>query len=103
MTLQKSAQDQLRQYIEQIERLEEEKAALSADIKDKFILAKGTGFDVKTMRQIIRLRKKSKMERDEEEGILETYLHALGMLADSPLGDWALNNAKSDAHSELVG
>ena len=81
-TLQKAAQDQLRQFIEQIERLEEEKKALAADIRDKFLEAKGTGFDVKAMRQILRLRKKSKNERDEEEGMLSVYMHALGMLED---------------------
>ena len=82
-TLQKAAQDQLRQFIEQIERLEEEKKALAADIRDKFLEAKGTGFDVKAMRQILRLRKKSKDERDEEEGMLAVYMAALGMLGDS--------------------
>lgn len=78
-TLQASAQNQLRQFIEQIERLEEEKKALAADIRDKFLEAKAVGFDVKAMRQILKLRKKSQTERQEEEGILEVYLHALGM------------------------
>ncbi len=79
-TLQASAQKQLRQYIEQIERLEEEKKQLASDIRDKFLEAKAVGFDVKVMRQIIRLRKKSQSEREEENGILEVYMHALGML-----------------------
>jgi uncharacterized protein (UPF0335 family) len=79
-TLQASAQKQLRQFIEQIERLEEEKKQLSSDIRDKFLEAKAVGFDVKVMRQIIRLRKKSQTEREEENGILEVYMHALGML-----------------------
>ncbi|NOU05215.1 MAG: DUF2312 domain-containing protein [Hyphomicrobiaceae bacterium] len=79
-TLQQAAQNQLRQFIEQIERLEEEKKALSGDIRDKYLEAKSTGFDVKVMRQIIRLRKKSKVERQEEESVLEVYMHALGML-----------------------
>lgn len=83
-TLQKSAQDQLRQYIEQIERLEEEKRALSGDIKEKYLEAKANGFDVKVMRKIIQIRKKSQTEREEEEGVLEVYLHALGMLDDMP-------------------
>jgi uncharacterized protein (UPF0335 family) len=82
MTLQDSAQKHLRQFIEQIERLEEEKKALSDDIKDKFAEAKAVGFDVKAMRQIIRLRKKSQTDRQEEEAILVTYMHALGMLTD---------------------
>ncbi len=84
MSLQVSAQNQLRQLVEQIERLEEEKKALADDIRDKYLEAKGVGFDVKALRQVIRLRKKSTEERQEEEGILEVYLHALGMLTDAP-------------------
>lgn len=81
-TLQASTQNQLRQLIEQIERLEEEKKGLSDDIKDKFAEAKAVGFDVKALRQVIRLRKKTKTDREEEDAILEVYLHALGMLDD---------------------
>jgi uncharacterized protein (UPF0335 family) len=80
MTLQVSAQNQLRQFVEQIERLEEEKKAMAADIRDKYVEAKAVGFDTKVLRKIISLRKKSHTERQEEEAILETYLHALGML-----------------------
>ncbi|MCH9807244.1 MAG: DUF2312 domain-containing protein [Alphaproteobacteria bacterium] len=83
-SLQASTQAQLRQFIEQIERLEEEKKAIGSDIKDKFAEAKAIGFDVKAMRKIIQLRKKSQDERQEEEGILEVYMHALGMLIDPP-------------------
>ena len=82
-TLQASAQKQLQQLIEQIERLEEEKKALSGDIRDKFAEAKGLGFDVKIMKKVISLRKKTRTEREEEETILEVYLHALGMLSDT--------------------
>jgi uncharacterized protein (UPF0335 family) len=82
-TLQASAQKQLQQLIEQIERLEEEKKALSGDIRDKFAEAKGLGFDVKVMRKVISLRKKTQTERQEEDSILEVYLHALGMLSDA--------------------
>lgn len=92
MSLQSSQQNQLRQYIEQIERLEEEKKALSEDIRDKFLEAKAVGFDVKVMRQVLRLRKKSKSERQEEESILDVYLHALGMLDD---GGAAVRSASS--------
>jgi uncharacterized protein (UPF0335 family) len=81
-TLQASSQAQLRQFIEQIERLEEEKKALTADIRDKFLEAKGIGFDPKIMKKVISLRKRSKSERQEEDAVLETYLHALGMLLD---------------------
>lgn len=87
-TLGTSAAKQLRQLIEQVERLEEEKKALSGDISDKFVEAKGLGFDVKIMRKVIAMRKKSKTEREEEEAIMDAYLSALGML-DTPLYDWA--------------
>ena len=83
-TLQVSAQKQLRQLVEQIERLEEEKKALAGDIRDKFAEAKGLGFDVKAMRKVISLRKKTHTERQEEESILAVYLHALGMLDEAP-------------------
>lgn len=82
-TLQGAAQAQLRQFVEQIERLEEEKKAIADDIRDKLAEAKAVGFDVKALRQILRLRKKSKDDRDEEEAILTTYLHALGMIDSS--------------------
>lgn len=79
-TLQASAQNQLRQFVEQIERLEEEKKALAGDIRDKFAEAKAVGFDVKALRKIMGLRKKSKADREEEEAVLATYMHALGMI-----------------------
>ena len=68
------AADQLKSFIERIERLEEEKAGLAGDIKDVYAEAKGTGFDVKA------LRKKDHAERQEEEAILELYMQALGMV-----------------------
>ena len=74
------AQDRLRSFIERIERLEEEKAALLADIKEVYAEAKGTGFDPKTMRTVIRLRKMEENDRQEAEFLLDTYLSALGML-----------------------
>jgi uncharacterized protein (UPF0335 family) len=77
-----SAQNQLRQFIEQIERLEEEKKAIADDIKDKFAEAKAVGFDIRAMREILKLRKKSQDDRQEEEAILTTYLHAMGMLGE---------------------
>ncbi len=64
--------------------MEEEKKALAGDIRDKYLEAKALGFDVKALRQIVRLRKKSATERTEEDAILEVYLHALGMLDDEP-------------------
>jgi uncharacterized protein (UPF0335 family) len=77
--LQQTTQAQLRSIIERVERLEEEKKALSADIKDIFSEAKAVGFDVKALRRIISLRKKDKNERLEEEAILQLYMSALGM------------------------
>lgn len=82
-TLPTSAQNQLRQFIEQIERLEEEKKALGADIRDKYAEAKAVGFDPKILRKVVSLRKKSQTDREEEEAVLDTYLHALGMLGES--------------------
>lgn len=73
------AADHLRSFIERIERLEEEKAGLAADIKDVYDEAKGTGFDVKIMRQLIRLRKMEENDRAEQEEILDLYKRALGM------------------------
>jgi len=72
--------DRLRSFIERIERLNEEKAAIQGDIKEVFAEAKGVGYDTKAMRSLISLRKKDANERAEEEAILETYLAALGML-----------------------
>ena len=72
------AAGQLRAFIERIERLEEEKQTIADDIKDVYAEAKGTGFDTKAVRTIIRLRKKDQAERQEEEAILDLYLSALG-------------------------
>ena len=72
------AADALRQFIERIERLEEEKKALSADIKDVYAQCKSQGFDTKIIRKIVSLRTKDRQEREEEEQILELYLAALG-------------------------
>ncbi|CAB4143322.1 Azospirillum phage Cd, Gp10 [uncultured Caudovirales phage] len=71
--------DQLRLLIERIERLEEEKKGISDDIKDVYAEAKATGFDAKIMKQIVKLRKKTRDARMEEEALLETYKAALGL------------------------
>jgi uncharacterized protein (UPF0335 family) len=73
------AAEELKQFIERIERLEEEKKAISDDIRDVFAEAKGRGFDIKAIRAIVRLRAKEPQEREEEEAILELYKSALGM------------------------
>lgn len=79
MQLQTSAKDQLRTIVARIERLEEEKAALTSDLREVYAEAKGNGFDVKALRSVIRLRKQDENKRREEEAVLTTYLHALGM------------------------
>jgi len=73
------AADQLRLFIERIERLEEEKKGIADDIKDVYLEAKATGYDVKTMRAIVRLRKMENHVRQEAEALLETYKNALGI------------------------
>ena len=73
------AADQLKAFIERIERLEEEKAGIAGDIREIYAEAKGNGFDTKAIRKIIALRKKEFAERQEEEAILELYMQALGM------------------------
>ena len=77
------ARDQLRAFIERIERLEEEKTALLADIREVYAEAKGTGYDPKIMRQVVRLRKLEPSDRQEQEFVLDTYLSALGMIEQS--------------------
>ena len=74
------AKDQLKAFVERVERLEEEKKAIADDIRDVYAEAKGNGFDVKSLRVVVRMRKQDVNERKEHEAILETYLHALGML-----------------------
>ncbi|HXC12300.1 MAG TPA: DUF2312 domain-containing protein [Stellaceae bacterium] len=77
------AGERLKSFIERIERLEEEKRALAEDIKEVYAEAKGTGFDTKIMRQLIRIRKRDQDELDEEETLLDVYKRALGMLPDA--------------------
>jgi uncharacterized protein (UPF0335 family) len=73
------AKEHLRQFVERIERLEEEKAALAADIREVYSEAKGQGFDTKIMRAVVRLRKLDKADFQEHEAMLDLYLGALGM------------------------
>jgi uncharacterized protein (UPF0335 family) len=73
------AAGQLRAFVERIERLEEDKKTIAEDIKEVYAELKGTGFDTKAVRTIIRLRKKDQAERQEEETILDLYKNALGM------------------------
>ena len=73
------AKDQLKSLVERVERLEEEKAALTANIREVYSEAKGHGFDTKIMRQVVRLRRLDRADRQEQEAILDLYLAALGM------------------------
>ena len=84
-----SGADQLRSVVERIERLEEEKAAVAADIKEVYAEAKANGFDTKTLRKLIVERRKDRAQREEEQALLEIYMAALGMLDGTPLGDAA--------------
>jgi len=77
------AVERLRSFIERIERPEEERRALSGDIKEVYAEAKGTGFEPKIMRQIIKIRKMDKDEVDEEESLLDLYKRALGMMPEA--------------------
>ncbi len=74
------AKDQLKAFVERIEKLEEEKKTISDDIRDVYAESKANGFDVKALRAIVRLRKIEPTEREEQDAILETYMNALGML-----------------------
>lgn len=94
--LQVSAQKQLRQLVEQIERLCEEQKALAGDVRDKYLEAKSVGFDVKVLRKIIAMRRKSKTELDEEESLIATYCAALGM-DGTPLGEYAVRTNAMEA------
>jgi uncharacterized protein (UPF0335 family) len=73
------AKEHLKSFIERVERLEEERTALTADIREVYSEAKGTGFDTKIMRQVVRLRKMETADRQEQEAMLDLYLSALGM------------------------
>ena len=79
-TLNTSAQGKLKSLIERIERLEEDKAAVSADLKEVYAETKGEGFDVKIVRKVIRLRKQDTAKRQEEEALIDLYISAIGGL-----------------------
>ncbi|HTV89111.1 MAG TPA: DUF2312 domain-containing protein [Stellaceae bacterium] len=77
------AGERLKSFIERIERLEEEKRALAGDIKEVYSEAKGSGFDTKIIRQLIRMRRMDQDDLDEQESLLEVYKRAIGMLPDA--------------------
>lgn len=84
-TLKKTAQDDLKAYLERVERLELERKELSDDIKAVYAEAKSAGFDTRALRKLVQLRKKAAAEREEEQAILDTYMHAVGMASEAPL------------------
>lgn len=91
---------QLRQYVEQAERLIEEQKGLAGDLRDKFLEAKSNGFSPKIMRRIIKERAKSKADRDEEEALFETYAAAVGLIG-TPLQQYA-DRVDEEAASNVV-
>jgi len=91
--------EHLKQYVERLERLEEEKKNIAEDIKEVFAEAKGNGFDVKTLREILKIRKIEANDLEEQEYLLDTYKRALGMLPEldeSPAPEKAKEEAKSE-------
>ena len=89
--------NQLQAIVSRIEALEEEKVNIAEDIKEVYQEAKGTGFDPKIIKKIVALRKQDASKRAEEQALLATYMDALGMLADTPLGRAALDRASPSA------
>ena len=77
-SLTQTAQEKLRQLVARIEKLEEEKKSIADDVKETYAEAKGMGYDTKVLRQVVRLRKQDRQEREEQEQVRELYLHALG-------------------------
>lgn len=85
----------LQSYINRIERLEEERKALGADVREVYNEAKAAGFDTKIMRKVIAARKLDEAERAEQDALIEVYMRSLGMLADTPLGQSAIGRASA--------
>lgn len=96
------ASSQLRSFIERVERLNEEQKALSDDIKEVYSEAAGQGFDVKIMRQVVKLRKLETAELQEQDAILDLYRSALGMLHDTPLGQASIERLSREARTETA-
>jgi uncharacterized protein (UPF0335 family) len=92
--------NQLATIIQRIERLEDEKSTIGEDIKQVYSEAKGNGFDPKIIKKVIALRKMDAAKRLEEQALLATYMDALGMLADTPLGRAALRSAQIKTDEE---
>jgi uncharacterized protein (UPF0335 family) len=88
--------NQLQSIIDRIEKLEDDRALLAADIKEIFTEAKSNGYDVKIIRKVLAIRKKDAAQRDEEQALIDTYMSALGMLSDTPLGQAAISRVRGE-------
>lgn len=88
--------NQLQSIIDRIEKLEDDRALLAADIKEIFTEAKSNGFDVKIIRKVLAIRKKDAEQRDIEQTLIDAYMAALGMLSDTPLGQAAISRARGE-------
>lgn len=88
--------NQLQSIIDRIEKLEDDRSLLAADIKEIFTEAKSNGYDVKIIRKVLAIRKKDAAQRDEEQALIDTYMSALGMLSDTPLGQAAISRARGE-------
>ena len=96
-TLGSNSANQLKSFIERVERLSEEKKSIADDIRDVYAEAKSNGYDVKALRAIVRMRSQDAEKLRELEAVIETYRHALGDLADLPLGAAAIERAAEHA------
>jgi uncharacterized protein (UPF0335 family) len=88
--------NQLQSIIDRIEKLEDDRSLLAADIKEIFTEAKSNGYDVKIIRKVLAIRKKDAAQRDEEQALIDTYMSALGMLSDTPLGQAAISRVRGE-------
>ena len=86
--------NQIKAIVERIEQMEEEKLVIATDISEIYKEAKSNGFDTKIIKKIVAMRKKDPNKLAEEQAIMDTYMAALGMLADTPLGQAAINSAR---------
>ena len=97
-----SSNNQLKAFVERLEKLEEDKAAIAEDIKEVLLEAKSTGFDPKIIKKVLSLRKQDAKKLAEEQAVLAVYMDALGMLADTPLGKAAVAAATSRPAAKAV-
>ena len=96
------AHGELRAIVDRLERLDEEMAKIASDTKEVYAEARDKGFDTKIIRKVMGLRRKDAAKREEETAMLDVYLGALGMLAETPLGAWAVDNAKGGDNVEAA-